>query len=101
MVYVIFFFFFQAEDGIRDYKVTGVQTCALPIWMMPPGVPYPMAQRPRMMPPGGGMQMPYPMGMMPPGGMPYRQPMAYPPQMAYPLMMPGRPLAYYQPGAMN
>src|ERR1039457_3659 len=29
MFYV--FFFFQAEDGIRDYKVTGVQTCALPI----------------------------------------------------------------------
>src|SRR5256885_9634465 len=27
----ILFFFFQAEDGIRDYKVTGVQTCALPI----------------------------------------------------------------------
>src|SRR2546426_867426 len=27
----MFFFFFQAEDGIRDYKVTGVQTCALPI----------------------------------------------------------------------
>src|SRR5256885_12497407 len=27
----IFGFFFQAEDGIRDYKVTGVQTCALPI----------------------------------------------------------------------
>ena len=26
-------FFFQAEDGIRDYKVTGVQTCALPIWI--------------------------------------------------------------------
>src|SRR5688500_20146431 len=26
-------FFFQAEDGIRDYKVTGVQTCALPISM--------------------------------------------------------------------
>src|SRR5256885_12135788 len=25
------FFFFQAEDGIRDYKVTGVQTCTLPI----------------------------------------------------------------------
>src|SRR5256885_16321939 len=25
------FCFFQAEDGIRDYKVTGVQTCALPI----------------------------------------------------------------------
>ena len=27
-----FFFFVQAEDGIRDYDVTGVQTCALPIW---------------------------------------------------------------------
>src|SRR5258708_20964344 len=26
------FFFFQAEDGIRDDLVTGVQTCALPIW---------------------------------------------------------------------
>src|SRR5256885_6657045 len=30
-VFIFFFFFFQAEDGIRDYKVTGVQTCALPI----------------------------------------------------------------------
>src|SRR2546426_2132817 len=29
------FFFFQAEDGIRDYKVTGVQTCALPICSLP------------------------------------------------------------------
>src|SRR2546426_3141151 len=28
---MVLFFFFQAEDGIRDYKVTGVQTCALPI----------------------------------------------------------------------
>src|SRR5256885_14466515 len=28
---MLIFFFFQAEDGIRDYKVTGVQTCALPI----------------------------------------------------------------------
>src|SRR2546422_4711481 len=28
---VFFFFFFQAEDGIRDVAVTGVQTCALPI----------------------------------------------------------------------
>src|SRR6266498_5436067 len=27
------FFFFQAEDGIRDADVTGVQTCALPIWV--------------------------------------------------------------------
>src|SRR5689334_24115862 len=34
MLYVVicyFFFFFQAEDGIRDGTVTGVQTCALPI----------------------------------------------------------------------
>src|SRR6266487_5683189 len=29
--YGFFFFFFQAEDGIRDGRVTGVQTCALPI----------------------------------------------------------------------
>src|SRR2546430_12951901 len=29
---MVFFFFFQAEDGIRDLTVTGVQTCALPIW---------------------------------------------------------------------
>src|SRR2546429_2212602 len=28
---ILFFFFFQAEDGIRDVAVTGVQTCALPI----------------------------------------------------------------------
>src|SRR3989440_2162459 len=30
-VFLVFFFFFQAEDGIRDLIVTGVQTCALPI----------------------------------------------------------------------
>src|SRR2546426_7957035 len=38
MTVLFFFFFFQAEDGIRDYKVTGVQTCALPILdeMRPP-----------------------------------------------------------------
>src|SRR5699024_11679571 len=28
-----YFFFFQAEDGIRDRNVTGVQTCALPIYV--------------------------------------------------------------------
>src|SRR5688572_12247507 len=32
---VFFFFFFQAEDGIRDLTVTGVQTCALPILAVP------------------------------------------------------------------
>src|SRR5437667_3631436 len=31
-VFILFFFFFQAEDGIRDRDVTGVQTCALPIF---------------------------------------------------------------------
>src|SRR2546430_9759459 len=31
MSYLVVFFFFQAEDGIRDLTVTGVQTCALPI----------------------------------------------------------------------
>src|SRR5947209_15591078 len=34
---MFFFFFFQAEDGIRDIGVTGVQTCALPIWNRSPG----------------------------------------------------------------
>src|SRR5262249_57865283 len=33
-VIICVFFFFQAEDGIRDWSVTGVQTCALPIWDM-------------------------------------------------------------------
>src|SRR5690348_17759440 len=31
VIVFLFFFFFQAEDGIRDGRVTGVQTCALPI----------------------------------------------------------------------
>src|SRR2546430_3544424 len=31
LIRYLFFFFFQAEDGIRDLTVTGVQTCALPI----------------------------------------------------------------------
>src|SRR5690606_39934248 len=34
---VSFLFFFQAEDGIRDFHVTGVQTCALPIFRRWPG----------------------------------------------------------------
>src|SRR6266498_5933540 len=36
-VSLFFFFFFQAEDGIRDADVTGVQTCALPISRHGPG----------------------------------------------------------------
>src|SRR2546430_13254414 len=34
VLYSCTFFFFQAEDGIRDLTVTGVQTCALPIWVL-------------------------------------------------------------------
>src|SRR5256886_2785332 len=34
LYYYTGFFFFQAEDGIRDLTVTGVQTCALPIWFL-------------------------------------------------------------------
>src|SRR6266487_1405674 len=39
---ILFFFFFQAEDGIRDGRVTGVQTCALPILgeVLQPAVEY-------------------------------------------------------------
>src|SRR2546430_9767863 len=36
---MVFFFFFQAEDGIRDLTVTGVQTCALPISALAPQAP--------------------------------------------------------------
>src|SRR5699024_7614166 len=35
---LVFYFFFQAEDGIRDRNVTGVQTCALPIFGLTSGV---------------------------------------------------------------
>src|SRR5690606_40229913 len=36
IAYRVFAFFFQAEDGIRGFHVTGVQTCALPISSWPP-----------------------------------------------------------------
>src|SRR5688500_19666168 len=46
------YFFFQAEDGIRDYKVTGVQTCALPICPGSPERPDRDRERlPRRLPP--------------------------------------------------
>ena len=38
MSFSVFFFFFQAEDGIRDTSVTGVQTCALPILFVTPAL---------------------------------------------------------------
>src|SRR5690606_40294206 len=40
------FFFFQAEDGIRDFHVTGVQTCALPIYTRRAVSDQPTADRP-------------------------------------------------------
>src|SRR3712207_8374618 len=39
MLSLVLFFFFQAEDGIRDIGVTGVQTCALPIYLAVGAVP--------------------------------------------------------------
>src|SRR5581483_12159914 len=39
------FFFFQAEDGIRDIGVTGVQTCALPIYITAITAPTKLAPR--------------------------------------------------------
>src|SRR5258706_11457669 len=44
------FFFFQAEDGIRDWSVTGVQTCALPIFEVP-GHPILLKSSPAARPP--------------------------------------------------
>src|SRR5690606_39805900 len=35
LVFILVLFFFRAEDGIRDFHVTGVQTCALPISLGP------------------------------------------------------------------
>src|SRR3712207_4671500 len=55
----IHFFFFQAEDGIRDIGVTGVQTCALPISgsHLPQADPY--RTSPARRPPRGGPQGPH------------------------------------------
>src|SRR2546422_10478789 len=75
--YDFFFFFFQAEDGIRDVAVTGVQTCALPISVVPreadarPGLAAPggrdfrrprLAQRIGRGPAGQGAQQAQPQG---------------------------------------
>src|SRR6266567_7498774 len=45
VTFSLFFFFFQAEDGIRDLTVTGVQTCALPISGLAGGVWVRLASR--------------------------------------------------------
>ena len=52
----VLFFFFQAEDGIRDYKVTGVQTCALPISQTPNPKPQTPNPKPRTRKRGSGVQ---------------------------------------------
>src|SRR5215469_14917103 len=48
----MYFFFFQAEDGIRDLYVTGVQTCALPICVRPRAKPATRPLRPSTRKPG-------------------------------------------------
>src|SRR5206468_8596018 len=59
---MVFFFFFQAEDGIRDLIVTGVQTCALPIFRStatrPSARTRPRISRPPPSPEGGGKVAP-------------------------------------------
>src|SRR5690606_26382515 len=54
LCYALSFFFFQAEDGIRDFHVTGVQTCALPIsaTVVLPTPPFPVTSRMRISAPG-------------------------------------------------
>src|SRR5206468_8613591 len=60
---IYFFFFFQAEDGIRDLIVTGVQTCALPIsfsnictaiLFLGDRTPFPLRSLPKLAPTGRG-----------------------------------------------
>src|SRR2546430_4238017 len=66
-IFSVFFFFFQAEDGIRDLTVTGVQTCALPILRAAPGSGWPQgrAREARQRP---GRWGPVAMGKRPPPG---------------------------------
>src|SRR3989475_4299559 len=52
LVVVFVFFFFQAEDGIRDLTVTGVQTCALPILRRRPPRTSPFQAESPSLPPG-------------------------------------------------
>src|SRR5437762_7109927 len=51
--FFLFFFFFQAEDGIRDTSVTGVQTCALPIYVPDASAHRTALERARRLPRGG------------------------------------------------
>src|SRR5207249_6268476 len=68
IVQLIFFFFFQAEDGIRDRNVTGVQTCALPIsYLADFGDPRPIQTKPRSMPVHHGSRSDQDERLPPPG----------------------------------
>src|SRR2546426_7243807 len=63
MIVLLYFFFFQAEDGIRDYKVTGVQTCALPIY-----IAHSSAEEPERPAEHGGARRPVGLGHIGPHG---------------------------------
>src|SRR5687767_636157 len=54
----LFFFFFQAEDGIRDKLVTGVQTCALPIFPISISLVTPVAPGTKTLPPANALVIP-------------------------------------------
>src|SRR3989440_1928516 len=72
-----FFFFFQAEDGIRDLIVTGVQTCALPISPAAarPVIPTPVRPKPvASATPGGAVPVPpRPVASAAPGAIPLEE----------------------------
>src|SRR2546425_12620895 len=57
---IIYFFFFQAEDGIRDKLVTGVQTCALPIYEEGKNTVAPFVRKERFKIDGTAQSMNYP-----------------------------------------
>src|SRR5690606_39692373 len=61
-IFLCFVFFFQAEDGIRDFHVTGVQTCALPICPPIPPCPAPPPIRRRGAPAAAPCPGPRPRG---------------------------------------
>src|SRR6266498_496040 len=58
-IMICFFFFFQAEDGIRDADVTGVQTCALPISGSTSPPRRRESRRPRRRQAGNGASLPF------------------------------------------
>src|SRR5690606_33703218 len=87
------FFFFQAEDGIRDFHVTGVQTCALPISVQPPGAPAPQSSPLWLPSPGSSSPLlPFPFWFLP---LPPPRPLLPPPPSPPP---PATKLPGFMPG---